>query len=233
MKSWLFALVFVPVTFVLGVWQYNRGLEKEIVIAAIDAMSEQEPITITSSQQLMTSTNNYQPVKLKGRLWTNQSFLLDNQVRNGIGGYQVLTPLELENNQRVLINRGWIQAPLDREQLPEIGNGVFQVEEQGTIYFPKPFTLKRQQIFNREKMPWPKRIQAIEVELLASYFEGELFDYTIRIHPDSPLAYDVDWEVNIIPPRRHYGYAFQWFALSLVLLVMTMIANTNILKRFK
>ena len=44
----------------------------------------------------------------------------------------------------------------------------------------------------------------------------------LRLDPDLPIGYarDLDLLPNTLPPERHLGYAVQWFALALAMLVI-------------
>lgn len=231
-KSILFAIIFIPITLMLGQWQLDRAYQKKQEFAAIDSHQYRPAVAIELLQP--DSVENYVNVKLEGTLYGDRSFLLDNQIHQGRAGYQLLTAMQLKNRQWVLVNRGWLPAPTNREQLPSIDRAAYATTLEGSVYYPKAFMFDANQvIIDGTVNDWPKRIQTIDIDLLSSYFEETLFAYTIRIHPDSPWAKVADWQLQLIPPQRHYGYAFQWFALSLVLLVMTLIANFKPLKKSK
>jgi cytochrome oxidase assembly protein ShyY1 len=49
--------------------------------------------------------------------------------------------------------------------------------------------------------------------------------YVVRLDPDLPLGYPRDLDVlpNTLPPERHLGYAVQWWALALAVLVTALV----------
>ena len=49
----------------------------------------------------------YMPVQMSGRFLPDAYFLLDNQMRGGQVGYEVLDVLQLNSGGSVLVNRGW------------------------------------------------------------------------------------------------------------------------------
>ena len=41
------------------------------------------------------------------------------------------------------------------------------------------------------------------------------------------------WTTVAVQPQKHTGYAVQWFAMALTLLIMTIVANSNIVSWLK
>src|SRR5262245_38659199 len=86
----------------LGNWQSGRASEKR------ERAAEQEK----------------KRVSLRGVFRPELTVLLDNRIRNHRIGYEVLTPLRLDDASYVLVNRGWFErgakepaAPLNRVQV--------------------------------------------------------------------------------------------------------------------
>ncbi len=59
---------------------------------------------------------------------------------------------------------------------------------------------------------------AAQLQLPAAALAGQV----LRLDPASPLGYtrDLDLLPNTLPPSRHLGYAVQWFAMALAVLVI-------------
>ena len=225
----------MPITCALGTWQLCRGADKQLQLDKAAEQQQQMPIKINELKssalaKWQEADLNYRPVHLLGRFDSQRTLFLDNQVYRNKPGYQVLTPIKTPEGHWFIVDRGWIAASLDRHTLPSIDDIDIDVEISGQLYKPKPFTLKQQQLTST----WPQRIQAIELNLLNQYFDHHLFSYTIRIDPESPLAYLSNWATDeTMPPQRHYAYAAQWFTLALVLLIMALFANTNLRDYFR
>ena len=224
-KSIIFVAVFLPITCLLGAWQMQRAVAKQYLIDQHSQQQQLLPLTVEQLKDWQDADLNFRSIRLKGYFDNQRTLFLDNQVFRSKAGYQVLTPLKTDNGDWFLVDRGWVEAAMDRNLLPLITSVSREVEIIGQFYKPRPFTLKQQQI----AATWPQRIQAIELDLLDQYFDHRLFHYTIRIDPESPLAYLSNWSTDqAMPPQRHYAYATQWFALALVLLIMALLANTNL-----
>jgi len=62
-------------------------------------------------------------------------------------------------------------------------------------------------------------------ELTRILHQPRLSELVLRLDPELPLGYarDLDILPNTMPPERHLGYAVQWFALALAVLVTALI----------
>lgn len=50
-----------------------------------------------------------------------------------------------------------------------------------------------------------------------------LLPFVLRLAPDVDAGYAREWELRTgLTPERHVGYAVQWFALALALLVLSL-----------
>src|SRR3954462_11496680 len=60
------------------------------------------------------------------------TILLDNKLRHGRPGYEVITPLKRSDSRReLLVNRGWIPAPSTRDVLPEVRTPAGEIAVEG------------------------------------------------------------------------------------------------------
>lgn len=226
-KSLIFLLTLFPITLALGLWQVQRGEQKEQLL---NEFSEHQKQPYAPLLQLADSERlNYRKVEAQGYLDIKRTVLLDNQVFRGKPGYQVLTPLKLDDGSWLLVNRGWLVAAKDRHQLPRFEGLVSKVQLRGQLYRPKAFTLTQQEYSDQR----PQLVQSIELEALSRYFDNRLAPYTMRIDPENPLAYIATWPVVTMSPHRHYAYAVQFFALALILLILSIFANSNIRDFFR
>ncbi len=163
---------------------------------------------------------SYRPYTLLGR-YHNKHFLLDNRVRDGKVGYEVLTPLELESGAWVLVNRGWVAGGARRDMLPSIEDlqGVQNIighfyAPDGRIPVLAPTPVQHE---------WPRRIQrlewaAIEQQLGVAFLKHQEF----RLSDASVAgAYAVGWPLATSSAEKHMAYAVQWFAMATALLILT------------
>jgi len=206
-----------------GFWQLDRAEQKRFLL------TEQQNTWSTPAQMLTgidaEKRKNYLRVFVEGE-WSEVVFLLDNRVRSGRVGYEVLRLLDVNGHLPVLVNLGWIEAPVEREILPAIERLFGRHRIEGYLYrAEKTALVLAEQQWQKQ---WPERIQAIDFELIEERIDQELYPHLLRIDPGSPLAHRADWSIDRSDPQMHLGYAFQWFLMSMTLIVMTLFASSNL-----
>lgn len=218
-KITAFFVLFFPLMIGLGFWQLDREAQKQALLQQQTRQQARPPAPVGDIDWTAGAALAYQPVRLSGRYRDDRSFLLDNRLREGRVGYEVLTPLVTEDGT-VLVNRGWVPLGGSRQQLPELPAVSGTVTLTGRLHVPegRPFLLSDRADPLGDR--WPRRIQAIDPERMADALDRELRPYTVRIDPDQPGALVTDWTAAVIRPATHRGYALQWFTMAAVLLIL-------------
>lgn len=213
----------LPLTIAAGFWQLDRAEQKRTALQLQDEAAALPPVLLTGLDEIAKS--NYTKVYLDGQ-WSEAIFMLDNRVRSGRAGYEVLGVLRSPGLPAVMVNRGWVDGGLDRNLMPEVEPlfGTHRVE--GYLYrsAQKPIVLAEQQWSGE----YPERLQAIDYNLLEQRVGEELYPWTLRINPESPLAFRADWKIERKGPGMHIGYAVQWFLMSFTVILMSLFANSNL-----
>ena len=223
--STLAVLMLLPILVGMGLWQLQRGQQKADSLAMRTA---NEMLPSRALEVIKGTDDEFNlKVQLRGRFDESQQFLLDNRVNQQRVGYEVLTPLVLENElqQVVLVNRGWIAA-VSREQKPQLEiEGSFHVAE-GYLMMSEPgFSLGEMLEPNSD---WPHVIQYVDHEQMQKLMKNNLLPaMVLRMLADHPAALEPPQVGEHFGPERHYGYAFQWFALALTLLVLYFSINVQ------
>ena len=224
----LLGVLLLPVLLGLGFWQLDRAEEKSLIRDQFLQKKMSDPIAI-ESVDLSSDPNSYRytNVFVKGYFNYEKYWLLDNQLFQGRLGYHLLAPLEF-NNQWLLVNLGWIEAPPLREYLPRISLPEHQVKIVGhlNVENPLPFVQGVSEGSN-----WPRRIPTLDLEKLSEEFGHKFLPITLRIDPRDSMALTAYWPVINMGPEKHKGYAAQWFSMALTLLVLLVFANTNLWQR--
>jgi surfeit locus 1 family protein len=206
----------LPILLRLGFWQLTRAEEKRQLLAVYQYQRELPAIPLT---ELDAKTNNtYRTIRIEGVYERDTYWLLDNRSRNGKVGYEVIMPL-LSTKGRILINRGWIEAPLLRTELPQIDTPIGNVEIEGYLY---PLSLNA--LINNSASDlaraWPKRVLQLDQATVEKALAVDVYPLWLRITDTSPGALVTQWSVINTQPEKHVGYAVQWFALAFALVML-------------
>jgi surfeit locus 1 family protein len=211
----LAAIAVIALTVSAGIWQTKRAQYKSALQDRYEAQSKAQPIALPGGP-IDDSSYQYRRVSVTGRFDPAQEILLDNVILKGVPGYQVITPLKLENESAyVLINRGWVARGMDRSILPEIRTPLGVVTIEGIAVPPsgKFLELSSQTV---EGKVWEnlhfKRMQALLPLRLQTLMVTQLND-----NGDGLIRY---WERPDTGMQMHVGYAFQWFAMALATMVI-------------
>lgn len=224
--SWqaiLATLILLPLLIALGFWQLDRAAQKQQTAALYALRTHTAPIDLNSAQKISGDLNFF-PAQLTGHFDNKHSALLDNQFYQHQLGYQVLTPFILKNNHRVvLINRGWVAQSKTRTQPPQIPAVNGTVTVRGLIKVPdsKTFSLDSQ----LENTHWPLRLETITLSRMNAVTGYHFMPFIILLDINQSYGFTRDWAPINSKIAMHYGYAFQWFALALTLLIIFIAVN--------
>jgi len=214
----LAALASVALALRLGVWQLDRAAQKLALQASLDARAS-EPVLASSMLARRAdevSAQTFRRVRVAGRWVAERTVFLDNRQMDGKVGFFVVTPLLLEaSRQAVLVQRGWVARNFDeRTALPPLLTAPDRVEIEGTVALAPSRMLElgaaasgpiRQNVdplsFAREA-----GLELLPLAVIESATSTNAHDGLERHWP--PPASDV---------QKHYGYAFQWFAIGAVI----------------
>lgn len=214
----IFTGAFLPLLVGLGVWQLNRAEEKQAILE----QWQQEARNLDWPELVANGLEKGRPVTVTG-LYDDRSWLLDNRTRDGIAGYEVLTAFHPLQGPPVLVNRGWVAAPRTRNELPDVTppEGIFSLTGRLSEY-PEP------PVLSGRSLPadgWPRRVQMLPGPVARAEV-ANLPEAIIRLQDDKqPGAYRADWAPDLMGPQTHYGYATQWFALAMVLTILSVVAS--------
>lgn len=198
----------------LSWWQWDRGEQK----AAIEASR------LNASLEPPTEVRTLDPenlpwgarLTLEGQWEPERSLILDNQTADGRPGGHVWTVFRLSSGQSLLVDRGWAALPGDRS-LPVVVQPPASAEVRGILRdLPRPGLAGPAQCPQAE-MP---RLNYPTIADLRCVLGEAILPALLLLDPDVPGAYRRQWQHFEIPPERHYGYAFQWAALALTILVL-------------
>jgi len=208
----------------LGRWQWHRAAEKTALAAAF-AAGTNAPATALGTQAT-ASLPRYAQVIVTGRYEPARQFLLDNMSDGGQAGYEVLTPLRLENGRCLLVNRGWIALPEGRrEELPDLAmSEPLTVQVRGRLDVLPVTGLAAGRAPPAADSSWPKRTSFPTAEQLGGALGEKVEPRQLLLGATEPFGFQRHWRSasDGFGPMRHLAYAVQWWgfgALSVFLYV--------------
>ncbi|MDC3380060.1 SURF1 family protein [Gammaproteobacteria bacterium] len=211
-----FSIFFVIVFVFLGVWQIERAAHKEGLLQAFNAEQESPPIRLTSQSP------DWSRVFVDGIFDSSRQILIDNQIHKGKVGYKIFTPFRFDDNKIVLVDRGWIAQGQSRSDLPQINILEKKSRIIATVTSPEQGVLAGSELLTNE---WPRVSQTKAIEVIASAFKEPILDIVLVLDPgSSQITEFIQIKPFAITPVKHYGYAMQWFTMSIVLLGMFLYA---------
>lgn len=205
----LIALCCIVIMFFLGFWQLERKQEKEQRLAQIESREGANPLYLADIVDDPNAFVDF-PVRLTGEL-QEQLFFIDNRIKNGIAGYEVLAPV-ITAYGVVIINLGWVPGTGSRDQLPKVLM-PFTTEHKGVLYVPQDNTLINETNFNYGR--FPVLMQQIDFKEIERHLGRDVLPFTLRAAPSENVNFVRDWSVVVMAPERHLGYAIQWFGLGI------------------
>ncbi|KPZ54968.1 MULTISPECIES: SURF1 family protein [Pseudoalteromonas] len=228
LSSFIALCVVVAVVLVcvrLGYWQLARAEQKQQQLTAIANMQTQG---VMSWQQLQAMPSKWNKtgveVELVGKIINQQYWLLDNQVYQGQVGYDLLVLFKPSQASGVLlVNLGWVKAPISRSELPNIqlpkSTLTFkaQIKEQNLA----SFNLQT----NSTKQDFQKRIQSIDLQKLSKQSNQSLFNFMAYRQGTGDALAIPHYTAVVMSPQKHQAYAVQWFLIALACVVVAIFAS--------
>ena len=210
------------VTILLGNWQMQRAADKLEIQNRIETHAQSEPVPA----EAVPDPAEWQALRLRGTWHPEATIYLDNRSHGGRPGYHVLTPLRLQDGAGwVLVNRGWVASGRTRSELPGVESPGGIVELTGHVRRPeeRPFTLADRP---GEGALW----QYIDLEAYRAWAGLEVRDWLVQQSAEGADGLVREWTRPDAGGERHYGYAFQWYALAALSFVLT---GIHVLRRFR
>ena len=202
----------------LGTWQVERLFWKEGLIAERHAAVTGPPIALPPSLDAAKALE-YHRVRVSGRFANDHELYLGATSRDGRPGYQVITPLTLDDGASVLINRGFIPQDHKARDSRSAGELSGDVTVTGLLRLPP-----------QGKPHWfipansPERNYWIYVDIpamaAAAHVENVLPFYVDADATPNPGGLPLGGQTPLELPNDHLQYAITWYALAAALVVI-------------
>ena len=201
----------------LGRWQLSRADQKEAIQSSMERQGELLPLV---GQEVLLSPDPsallQRRVLLQGEWLVDKTVFLDNRPMMGRPGLYVVTPMRLEHSQAVvLVQRGWVpRSFMDRMQVPDIRTPVGVVAIEGRIV-PPPGKL-----YEFPGTETGRIRQNLDLASFSAEVGLALPGWTVQQLGAESDGLLKQWPAASTGVEKHYGYAFQWFALSALIAIL-------------
>lgn len=231
LKNYIFKFKLIPtlifaITFcgfiVLGFWQIDRADQKNVLNSNYTDR-QQEAIIVLDKNNVIDEKSSllWRKVEFEGSFINKQNIILDNQIFNQIAGFNIITPFKIKGSDSlVLINRGWHPNLKNRETLPIINEISDERILQGHIAsFPvSGIKLGKNNIETLNSQIF--RFQRLDAAELNYFFSAKMMPYMIYLDPIIDKELYGNFKLPAPDSQKNYGYAFQWFAFAITLLII-------------
>lgn len=208
------ALLGAALTARLGLWQLDRAAQKLALRAGVDEAARRPPL---ANAQLADAAP-HRPVRLRGQWLAERTVWLDNRPMDGRAGFYVVTPLRLAGRaDAILVQRGWApRDAADRSRVPPLVTPAGEVEVVGRL------AVAPSRLYELGTGASGPIRQNLDPTAFAAESGLALLPLTVvqteAVGADDGLLRR--WPAPDFSLHKHYGYAFQWFALCALILVL-------------
>lgn len=207
-------VVFAIACTALGTWQFNRRAEALAEVARIDANYDADPVPVAEAlpdPDAFDIDQRWQVVALSGEYLHDEEVVVRNRPGSGSTGFEVLTPMRLEDGTVFVVDRGWI--PQDSSGRPS----EVPPAAEGRVEVTARLKAGEQQIAGRTSSG--AEFATIDLDELAERVGEPTYTgaYGILVQSGADAT-----EPPIALPRPvrdegpHLSYALQWFVFALM-----------------
>ena len=213
------------IMFTLGQWQHEKG---EYISNLQHKINERKYLPPVSMQELPHDIEDrvFLPVMVSGTFDAEHHFYFDNRIVNGVAGYDIFTPFRMDDGNAVLVNRGWLRQGRTRQELPEFDTVTSAVSLKALFDKPpsKDFLLAENV---HAELAWPMVLQYVDTQEISDMLGYGLMPMVLRLDKDADHGFYREIPVLKLDSAKNMGYAFQWYAMMVALLVIYIAVNSK------
>jgi surfeit locus 1 family protein len=211
-------VILAPLFFGLGIWQLDRAEQKRNQGASLELRRKQPPLSLAEPQpdaeQLV-----FRQVVAQGRYLNDKSVLIENRKHQGKTGFHLITPLQLlETGSTLLVNRGWIAHDQIDQSLSDAAKDE-TVTVRGEVRIPQPpaIQLKQASKTSSDRPPhWP----FLTLDHYTTWSGLDILPFLVLQSAQDEHGFVRQWPHPRVSDMMHIGYAMQWFAFSIITLLV-------------
>lgn len=206
-------LVLVAATVALGNWQHRRAEAKQSLRDQLEAASRAPPLDLASVAADVAADParfRFRAVRAQGQYDVAHQLLIDNKVHDERPGFDVVTPLRLDDGSRyVLVDRGWVGQQGSRAVLPQTPPPSGRVVVEGRVNLPPAHYLE----LGADTTSGPVR-QNLDIARIAASSGTPLLPFVLEQTQDAGDGLVRDWPAPDFGIEQHRSYMVQWYSLA-------------------
>jgi len=206
----------------LGSWQVKRLFWKEELIERISARTELTAVPIEEilEAQIPQEDWPYRPVTVEGHFDHEREVYFYATDKKGGAGWNVHTPLVLDNGKTLIVNRGFVPYAFKDVEFRTEGQVAGRQSITGLVRVPvsqKPNSFIPDNALDKREFYWRSLPQM--VELMQTDQNREFVDFFVDAN-DAPVpgGWPKGGTTIISFPNNHLQYAITWYGLALALI---------------
>ena len=201
----IFVFFSIIIFCLLGTWQVYRLQWKLDLISEINNGLNSEPVFYSKTKII-----NYQKVKFNGIFDFEKQVYLYSLNNKGTPGYDLITPIKMNSNEIVLVNRDWIKKDLRNNKSINNINSKFFEGILKKITKPNPFKPEN----DIKNNIW----YSLKLEDLESFTGYKLNNFVLYLQ-DNQNNLVKNKIVSPDLPNNHLKYAITWYSVALSILL--------------
>ena len=212
----------------LGNWQLHRAAEKQ---ALLDQFERGQLQTLAYRAGDVDKPGRYQHVRVAGNYDAEHQVLLDNMPSAaGQAGFRVLTPLHLDDDRWLLVDRGWLPMGATRAELPDISIRSQPGTASGRLDdLPQPGMRLGENAAQSSDASWPRVLSFPRHAELEQLLARKLEPWILLLDASEPQGYERAWGADFgVGPPRHIAYAVQWFAMAFAMFCVYLVVSFKV-----
>jgi surfeit locus 1 family protein len=211
----LAAIAAIAVFVAAGNWQRGRMDQKLALRAQLETAAALPPVAFPRTDDW--TAWRYRAVVATGTFDAARQILIDNKVRGGRAGFDVVTPLVLSDGRFVLVNRGWVAGGATRADLPSVPPPAGVVAVQARVNVPPAGYIELTQDAVAgpvwQNLDLARYTRATRLALVPVVLEQT----AAVVRDDAPARDDAlgrDWPAPDFGVDKHRMYMMQWYAFA-------------------
>jgi len=189
----------------LGTWQVYRLQWKLDLISEINNGLDSEPVFYSNLNII-----NYQKVKFNGIFNFEKQIYLYSLNNKGTPGYDIITPIKINSNEILLVNRGWIKKDLKGNKgINNIKSNSFEGIIK-KITKPNPFKPEN----DIKNNIW----YSLKLEDLENFTGYKLKNFVLFLQKNQNNLVK-NKIVSPDLPNNHLKYAITWYSVAISILL--------------